>query len=218
MSISAINCTPIKPNVSFGKSEEEKFDEISSYSDKINDQFVKSSDIKKPAAVAASVAIAALTVYAGAKGITSLVTSKIAPKAGETVEKYLQTGANTVKAKAESLSNAGVDESLTTVKKYAGKALGAIENGARNLYKAVAYSGIPKEVTNPERANKALSNGIGTGAAAATIADICTVDSNSDGISDIMQKSQNVYTGAKTSYGSAFEVVNVLSDIAQVLA
>ncbi len=218
MSISAINCTPIKPHVSFGKKESEKFDEINGYSDKINEQFVKSSDIKKPVAVAASVALAALTTYAGAKGVTSVITSKIAPKAGEIVEKNLQSAANAVKTKADSLANTGAEASFSTVKKYTGKALGTVEDGARSIYKSIAYSGISKDVVNPERANKALGNVIGTGAAAATVADICTIDSNGDGISDIMQKSQNAYTGAKTSYGNAFETVSVLSDIAQVLA
>ncbi len=218
MSISAVNSIPIKPQASFGKSEREKFNEITDYTDKINNQYIKSDDIKKPAAVGLAVLTAAAVPYAGAKGITNFVTKKIAPNAGIVVEKYLQSGANAVKTKAETLAGSAADESFTTLKKYSGKVLGKAEDIARNIYTTIAYSPIKKEVVNPERANAALGNVIGTGLAAATVVDICKTDSNGDGINDIMQKSQNAITRNKVSYDSAFEAVNVLNKAAEVLA
>ena len=220
MAISAINCTPIKPQVAFGNSAQEQFDEINDISDKINDKIVNSDDIKKPVAVAASVALAGLTSWAGARALTSAVTSKFLPKAGVYVETGLKTAANAVKSGADKFAQVTPEKklSLATVKKYTGKAVASIEEGARNIYKKVAYSGIDEKVVNPERANKALANAAGAGAATITVADICTKDSNGDGITDIMQKSQNAYTGAKTQYGNAFETVGVLSEIAQMFA
>lgn len=218
MSISSVNCTPIKPNVSFGGKEREKHEKICEATDKFNDQYVKSSDIKKPLAVGASVALAAIASYATGRGVTNLATSKFAPNAGEVVEKHLKSAANTVKTKAEELINTPQDKTLSTVRQLAGKAVSKAEEGARTVYKKVAYLGLPKEVQNPERARKALGNVVGAGTAVAATTDICTVDSNKDGVADIFQKSQNAYTGAKTNFQNAFEAINAVSEIAQVIA
>ena len=216
MSISAVNCTPIKPNASFGSKE--KYEQINDSLEKLNEQYVKASDIKRPAAVGASVALAALTTYAGARGITNFATSKLAPRAGEVVETHLKSAADKVKNKAQELIGTPKEETLSSVKQFAGKAVEKLEAGARSIYKTVAYSGISKELQNPDRARKALGNVVGTGAAVAATADICTIDSNDDGVSDILQKSQNVYTGAKTTFQNAFDTVSVISEVAQVLA
>ena len=104
MSISAINCTPIKPNVSFGQetAETKKYGEVVKATDTLNDTLVKSEDIKTPAQVALSITIAGLTAFAGAKALTSLVT-KFFPNAAEKAFGYLRTGANKVKGEAVKL-------------------------------------------------------------------------------------------------------------------
>ena len=217
MTISAINCSPIKPQVSFGN-EQENFEKISGISDKINEKIVDSNDIKKPVAVCASIALAALGAYVGAKNVTSALTKKVAPNMGVKVEAGLKTAANAIKANASKLAETAPETKFAKVKTLAGKAVGSVEGAARNLYKKVAYSGLSKEMVNPEKASAALANVAGAVAGASALSTVLTKDSDGDGIKDIMQKSQNVYTGTKTKCGNAFETVNLLGEIAQALA
>ena len=54
MNISATNCTPIKPQASFkgdNNFSDKEFDKLMEISDKFNDEYVHSDNIKKPLAI-----------------------------------------------------------------------------------------------------------------------------------------------------------------------
>ncbi len=221
MSISAINCTPIKPNVAFGNSttteDTQKYTEIVKATDSLNNQLVKSQDIKTPVQVALSVALAGLAAYAGGKAITSIVT-KAFPNAGDKAFKYLKIGADKVKGEAAKLGEKAANGGkFAKVESYASKALAKSEDVARKAFKKIAYAGIAENVTGTARTAQALGNVIGAGAAAKVLADVCITDKNKDGVKDIAQKSQNIYTGTKTTYGNAMETAGVFAEILSVL-
>ena len=72
MSISSINCTPIKPQVSFGENEEAQYRQLAAQTMALNDSFTpKQADgeatKKSPLGTMASLATAVLVTYAGGK-------------------------------------------------------------------------------------------------------------------------------------------------------
>ena len=62
MSIPAVNCTTIKPQVSFGNadSDEERLYNYSKVAEEVNDNHRNSQNVKKPVAAAVSVVLAGL--------------------------------------------------------------------------------------------------------------------------------------------------------------
>lgn len=223
MSIFAIKNNSSYDSAKFFSNDYENFEEITDFSDKLHSKLEnvknsETSDIKKPVAVGASIALAAFTTFAGARGVVSTITcKKLAPNLGVTVETGLKSAANSVKSTADRLSKENAKGFASNVKKYSGIVLGKAESGARSVYNYIASIGVSKEAINPEKANKALSNIVGTSASAAVVYDVCNKDSNGDGVVDIMQKSQNAYTEAKTNYNSAFETANTISELVQLL-
>ncbi len=209
MSISAVNCTPIKPQVSFGKDEysDRDFMAVQKLTDDLNDTFVNSDDIKKPAAVAASVALAGVIAFVSGKKIASTIT-KIAPKLPEMLEGGLRKGANFVKNQAAKLQTEAPATKLEKAKDLAGKAIGKTESFARNLYKKVATGD----------AVSTFKNAAGLGAVATVVPTVCSKDNDGDGVSDIMQKGTNAYTGTKTRFGTILDNTSKLADLAEILA
>lgn len=218
MNISAVNCTPIRPKASsFGSYEREKYDEINNLTERINDKIVNADDIKSPLAVIESVGLAVLAAYLGAKGTVSLISKKL-PAAGVYIESGLKKAGGAVKLGAEKLIKSAPDSKFSKLKIRTGKILGGAENFARNAYKKIAYSGIPADTANPERAGIAFANAAGAASALGSAAVICSADRDGDGVKDIMQKSQNVYTGAKTKYGNAMDTIGLFSEIIQTIS
>lgn len=238
MSISAVSCTPLKPKVSFGKDDEtvdlskykitheDYFDKksdlnintdniiemLAKYLNGFQEKKVDSNDIKHPFYIAASAALAGFAAYKGGKGFASLASSKF-PNAGVKLENGLKSI-----SKAAIKSSSNLSNSASKFKKYAGSAIGHIENGLRKAYKGIAYSNIPADKVNPERASIAMSKTAGALSAAGALYAVLNRDSNGDGVKDIMQKSQNVYTGFQTKKETANDIIGLFSEIAQIFA
>ena len=213
MSISAVSgCVPIKPQVSFGSVDFSK-------SDKINDTYVKSSDIKSPVAIGGSLALAMFASAKTGKGLTNLITSRnFAQNAGVKFENGVNKAFTSMSEQANKLKEAKGDGILTKVKHGAGKTIETIERALNYSFEKVAYSFIKKDSVNPQRANEALGNVVGAATATGVTCDILTKDSNGDGVCDIMQKSQNAYTGSKNTYESTSQILGLISDVAEVVA
>lgn len=211
--MASVNCTPIKPQVSFGCEECNSRNYIENIDrvDEFQKTHVKSDDIKSPLAIGISVAASAAGIYAVGKG-SGAVFSKIFKSAPQKLEGALKKGSQMVQNKAKSLSSADVTPGkLKKAKEITGKVLAKTEELARNGYKKIAYSGIPKDVANPERANRAFQNAAGAAAVASVVPQILKKDSNDDGVKDIVQKSQNAYTGAKSSLADISALGEIVS-------
>ncbi len=217
MNISATNCTPIKPEASFKGNFYETssdYDRVLRVTNQLNDEFVESDDIKKPFAAAASIGLAGLLAFASGKKLASIFTT-YAKKAPVAMEGLLKQGSKSAQDFATSLINENPDK-LSKVKNVAGKAIGQVEKLARNGYKKLVYSGIPESANVQERATKAFQNAAGWVGLATVFPAICGRDANDDGVSDILQKGQNAYTGTKTKFGKAFEETSKIAELAEI--
>lgn len=219
MNVSAINCTPIKPqtpsfNGSFADKSED-YDRVLEVTSRINDQFVESATIKRPIAAAASVGLAGLLAFASGKKLAGFV-STYAKKAPLALENALKTGSKTVQNTSKKLINENPDK-LSKAKNIAGKAIKGAEDIARKGYKKLAYTGISEEVINPERAEKAFKN-IGGWLGLATIfPGVCKRDTNENNVPDLLEIGANAYTGTKSKFDKAFENTSKITELVELL-
>ena len=207
MNISAVNCTPIKPEVSFGKSDDYEYTKLRELTTQLNDEFVESDDIKKPVSVIASVGLAAILAFASGKKIASLV-KKAVPKAPESIEKALKSISNSLKSASSKLSVEEPISKLDKTKNLSSELIRQINDKCSKLYGKFAKNG----------ADSAFSNAVGIAAAASVVPTICSRDNDGDGVSDIMQKGTNAYTGTKTRFDKVLSQTSILTDIAELLA
>ncbi len=214
MNVSAVNCTPIKPQASFGRNDFEN--DYSNAKTKVADfqqNLVDSDDIKSPAGIALSVAASVAGIYAVGKFAGGSIASMF-KSAPVKFESTLKKGSEFVQKKAQTLTTDMNPGKLNKAKNFAGKAISKTEELARKGYKKIAYSGIADDIVNPERANKAFKNAAGAATVAAVVPQIIRKDSNDDGVKDIMQKSQNAYIGAQSKVNNLSalgELISVLS-------
>ena len=191
MNISAVNCTPIKPQTSFGmatKETDEQYEKIVLAAQHLEDAFVPTEEEntkKSKLGIFTSVATAALVTYMGGK-LAATKANEIFPKLAPTMENAGKLAAKDGKV----ASNLG---------KIAQKA----EEGARNIYKTKLDKG--------EGAVNAMKNLAGTAALMLGLPKIVTVDGNKDGISDITQKNANAYKSTINNLGVVSELVDALS-------
>lgn len=213
MSISAINCVPIKPQVNFGRDNEKELDynNVVCVADKLNDNFVHSSTIKKPLAIASSLALATLIAYVGGSKVATGI-SKIIPSAPNKVvggiDKLIKKSADTAKILKESPTG-----KMGTVKKFAGKTLGLVSKVS-----AKGYDKLGGNIADTAKKNaKVFENIIGLGATASILPGLLSKDANEDGVSDILQKGQNAYTGAKTSVNESLGNLTLFGELIDLL-
>ena len=218
MSISAINCTPIKPQVSSFKGESEfDYDKLRTVTDKVNDQFIKKGDVKNPLSIMLSVAIALAASY-GAGKAAGLGAGKLFPKLGVALENGLKTASTAIKNQAVKMQSNVVSGKIGNIEKLAGSLLEKANTVAKDTYKKVAYAKISPATVNPERATQAMANVVGLAFGAKTAVDLATKDENGDGVKDIMQKSQNFYTGSQTTYGNVMKKMDTISSIVNLIS
>lgn len=220
MSISAINCVPIKPKASFAGSEGTKekhvdYDQIIQVTDKAynkvsSDNYVSSKSIKKPLAIASSLALAALVSYVGGAKIATL-TSKVMPKAPEKVVAGLDKVMTKMPETAEHLKSA-------TGKFAKGK---AVAGALLNKFAGVAKKGYDKIGGSLEagaaKNQKVFENIFGIATTASLLPGLLSKDANEDGVSDILQKGQNAYTGAKTNVNDAVANLSLVGELVDIL-
>ena len=220
MKISAVQATPIKPQ-SFGMAEKEQ-KEFENYFDKADALYssVQQSNVKKPIAIVASVALAAVTAYLfGSKiagGIGRLKPVIISPQvkneAGELISnpKYFE---NVIKKGVGKVSKftAGLAEKGGNKQKIA-SILDKGQELAKKGYKAVTGIGT-KSIDPAQVPLKKFQNLAGVATAAVMLPRVCKADANKDGIADISQRGQNAYTGAKREINNTLHNANVLGDL-----
>ncbi len=189
MTISAINYSGVKPQTSFKSNEQDRFKEFRDYTYyKLQNYNVKPGDIKEPIAIAGTFLLAAVIPYATTKCITTeLLSSNAAKKFCYSIEAKIKNKADNFRDGVKRLSETNGGGIIDNVKKYTGKGIGFVENTARNIYKSIAYVGLPADMEKKEKSAKAMANIVAAGAVGAILPDICTKDSDGDGIKDIMQ-------------------------------
>lgn len=237
MNVSAINCTPIKPQVSFGKKpkktddkkpqnptldvdDEEKLEKVSDFADAINNEVVNSSSVKKPVAAVVSVLLAGLIAYAGGKRIAQIAINggeKLHLNLPEMLDKSLRKASVSVANVANSLKKENPVTKFDKFKNIIGSSIQHGENIAKTLYKKVAYSGVAENATVAVKQSKAFANLGGIAGIATAFPAVAAKDSNDDGVSDILQRGQNAYTGAKTKMGQVMEKAGKLSELVDLL-
>lgn len=205
MSISSINCTPIKPQVSFGKEYSvNDANKITQLSQELSDSFRKEGqdeNKKSPIQTTVSVLGAAAAMFAlgatAAQGGIKLV--KKIPQG--TRQKAVSTAVKAKEAVKGQLLKIKLPQNEKLAKAYTktvGKAYNFVVPKAKAL---VEKNGIEKVVT------------VSAGAlAAAKLAPaIIKADGNKDGVADITQRNIN-------AYASALKSAEIFSDIVGVLA
>ena len=108
MNISAINCTPIKPKVSFGDvehSHKQLHDMADEFASQRKDGDGKKSDVKSPLAIIVSLAALVGIAYGGGKKAASAA-STVYKKAATTVNNIAKNSTDDVAATAISSSDA----------------------------------------------------------------------------------------------------------------
>ncbi len=234
MNVSAISATPIKPQ-SFGKVEDDPiYTRVLETTDELNDKYVNSSSLKKPLAAALSIALAGAVAFVSGKRIASVV-EHVFKKAPAVVEAGLKKGAKAVSGAATSLKGISPDKTiLSENSKLAGKKLGKLINKikigkagnfagnvldkvqefGKKVYNRIATQGL-KEGGN--KAANAFENLFGIGAVSTILPGLLKRDTNGDGVSDILQRSQNVYTGTQTRFAGAVDKASTFADIIETL-
>ncbi len=178
-------------------------------------EVVAAGDIKNPINIAASIVLAGLSIYVTGKNAGALF-SKVFKGAPAAMENGLKGASKFIEKRAKSLTTVTPGK-LNKAKDIAGKILYKTEELAKKGYKRIAYAGIPKNINASERTTEAFKNVSGAGAVALMVPRILKRDSNEDGVSDIMQKTQNAYTGTKRDIGSALENATVISEVISAL-
>ena len=219
MNVSAVNCTPIKPQVSFGNDSDTNYNQIINKTQELNDQLVHSDQIKKPLAIAGSLGLAALAAYVTGQKIASPFAKKIIGKNTENAktlaccfEDTLKRGSSAVREKASKLMG---DTSTKTgkLKNTAGEILRKTEKFARNAYKKVAYFGIDDNIEAADKAVKAFQNIGGCVAVPAAIAITTSKDVDGNGVSDMLQTEANPYDKTRNKMDKYMHNAYVLTEL-----
>lgn len=254
MIISAVNSTPIKPQVfkrepiwedkeqgivilpakngfdeyipqmeDFDSIGAEKVQETNPYTfspisdvkkktDAAFDTLVNADNIKKPIAVAASLALAGILSFSTGKYIGSLV-SKVFKKLPQT----LNIGLKTVSNKMQDMSGnliAKEGGKLSKPLNFVGNAVKKAEVFARDAYKKIANSGLKPDADDVAKVQNAFNNIVGATVAASTVLSLNKVDNNEDGAADISQMRVNAYTGAVKNTEKALSLAEKLVALA----
>lgn len=193
MNVSAVNCTPIKPKVSFGNNDTD-YTKVAQQAEAIKDEYVNADRLKSPAGVVASVAACGLKAFASGAVLASLFAG-IAKGAPTKLQGALKKGSQGIRKVAADLSDDAVKHAK--VKKPIGKAIAKVEQVVRNAYKKVInpnttaiVEGMSDDAVNAIHAqnNRALQKMVGIGTAAAVLPAATTISNDGDEVPDMLQK------------------------------
>lgn len=216
MNISAVNCTPIKPQASFKGENEFDYDKILAATTKVNDEFVNSEDVKSPLAAAISLGIAGVLAFASGKQLGSLF-SKFVKKAPDYLDDVVAKSGKYVNIAKEKLATTNTGK-VAKVRNLASKGLGFVQSKASTAYEKIANFGLHEGADIVAKKANAFNNVAGCIGLASVFPTVLKRDTNEDGVSDILQKSHNAYTGTKTKMDGVFEKAGVLAELAQIIA
>lgn len=194
MNVSAINCTPIKPQVSFGN-EQENYERALYIAKDLTDEYVRADDIKNPFQVMLSITAAAgksflqgASTFLGLDLISKGAVSNGIKKAGKKVVNSLERAA--VKIGDSSAVKKGVSNALAS----AGKTIKNI--GANSKIPILA----------------------GIASAIAIVPAICSRDNDGDGVKDIVQKSQSAYDKFENDSSKMLHGVSQVAELVSLLS
>ncbi len=222
MSIPAVNCTTIKPQVSFGKADndEERLYNYSKFADEVNDKYINSQNVKKPVAAAVSVALAGLIAFASGKLLASKA-AIVAEKFKINLPEILDSSLGKLSKLSSDVSGRLIKENPVTKSEkaadLAGKVIAGATNCAKKVYNKVAKSGVTPLDTQEVIKSKAFANLGGTLGVATILPSVCSKDNDENGIADILEKGQNAYTGTKNKMGKLMEDASKFSDLVELL-
>lgn len=196
MNISAINCTPIKPQAqtSFKSDRTLTQEDCLDLIKQIGDDSMP--DKKGKVATLISIATAVAVTFIGAKFVAAKAFD-LFPTAPDKIYNGLKKVANKAKAKFGEFATS--DKPL---KKFVGEKGGKVENEARNLFKKIKGDKEPKE---------ALKTLFGLGSMATVAPKVATVDGNEDGTPDIAQSKVNAYKNALKSVEGLSDIIEAFS-------
>ena len=191
MNISAINCTPIKPHVSFRSEHDDNYQEFASKAMSLEDQFCpcdeEAPEKKSMIGTLVSLATAVLITYAG---------GKFAADKFSTIFKGTAANVNGRLAKFAD------GNTMKAVGSYLGKKSGKVAEFGKTVF---------DKVTTGLKSPEAFKNVAGALAVAAFVPQIATVDRNGDGIRDISQKQVNAYKGVMENLGVFSDIINFIA-------
>lgn len=206
MSISAINCTPIKPQASFGSAQGvDEAQKVLELSKQLNDSFASGTRCngdcdeekvtnKNPIQTTISVLGACATMFALGKGAGkgAVALAKKVPASAK--ENILNTGKKAVSVISEQVAKLPKNEKVSTI---LSNTVGKAFNRAKDVV-----------MKNPE---KSFTTAAGVLAATTLVPSIATADGNKDGVADIAQNNIN-------AYASAFKKAEIFSDMIDALS
>lgn len=210
MSISAINCSPIKPQVSFGSaSGVDEANTVLQLSRELNDSFKKGDnpEIKSPVQTTAAVIGAGLTMFAlgkgAAKGITKVVKAIPKDAVSGIIPEFVKKDAVKV---ANDVANT-VKDKLNKLPK--GKVYNVLDSTVGNTGRYIKR--VATEVINKNGLEKTLANASGLVAATTLAPAIVSADANDNGIADIAEKNINAYSSAVSQAEKIATMVSILA-------
>lgn len=206
MSISAINCTPIKPQASFGSAQGvDEAQKVLELSKQLNDSFASGTRCngdcdeekvtnKNPIQTTISVLGACATMFALGKGAGKGVVALAKKVPASAKENILNTGKKAVSVISEQVAKLPKNEKVSTI---LSNTVGKAFNRAKDVV-----------MKNPE---KSFTTAAGVLAASTLVPAITTADGNKDGVADIAQNNIN-------AYASAFKKAEIFADIVGALS
>ena len=201
MNISAVNCTPIKPQASFGRevdfSDVDRLNDISRKYDEYADASGEKPKQKSLSNTLISVGVAIAATFIGGK-LLAARTLDILPK--DTPVKIAGFAKSLFGKVSTGLTNISKNEQhvrIANVAKHANNVLKNVKSGISNIVKK---QGIEEVITNT----------VGIGSILGVAPKILTADGNNDSIPDITQEGINAYKNALDDF-------TVVSDIMKAL-
>lgn len=171
-------------------------------------QLVESKDMKKPIEAAVAIGYAAAKTFVGGFATASFIDGRFKTnKPSELFEKGLKQVSKGMKQVSGSLLSSD-GKRISSLAKFAGSMLDKAEGLAKTAYKAISKNS----------ATRGLAMIAGGLSLLAFFPALLKKDDNEDGVADIMQKSQSVYTQGADKMNQVKEKAGVLAELVQVLS
>lgn len=189
--------------------------------DEPENKTVEAKDVKNPIETIASVAVAIGSIYLlgvkvarlTQKGV-SKISKDIIPNSFDSATKKVD---QLLKSASENLVKSADDTKFGKVKKLASEVIDYAEKNAKKAYKML--SKVTEDGVEKSSPAKAFERVAGIASVAAVTPGILTKDRNNDGVSDIVQRSENAYFNASKNVDEAESGVGKILDIVtEVLA
>ena len=212
MNVSAVNCTPIKPKVSFGNEQDAFSDaqKVLDLSKQLSDNFQKGEDPQQK--TKAQTAISVLGALATTFVLGKVAADKIITAFPNMLTK-VGTGAKTVVNKAKTVKVPNFVKNVKVPEKVRSGFGKVVANPVVKKATNFAGSAASKATTylKTQSPEKLFTNGAGIASMIALGSKISKVDGNNDGVADIAQENISAYRSFAQNAGIFTEIVSALS-------